>query len=77
MEETSEKSEKTEKSEEAIHSIYHSKKFGKTLFKGLAVREKITFEAHILSIGLGTKYHLPTDFNIHFIYHTSYLELVG
>lgn len=75
MEETSEKSEKTEKSEEAIHSLYHSKNFGKTLLKGFAPDRYIPKTIHFSSEETPVTYYLPVDFNIHFIYYTSFLEL--
>jgi len=77
MEETSEKTEKTEQSEEALHSVYHSKKFGKTILKGLEYVEAVQYQSAILSNLTHSTYYLPFDFNIHFIYHASYLELIG
>jgi len=74
IEEASEKTEKTEKSEEAIHSIYHSKAFGKTLIKNN--ESKKCSELELLAKGCYTTntHHLPQDFNINFIYYTSFLE---
>ena len=73
MEETAEKSEKTEKSEEALHSIYHSKGFRYTLKKKtphFALRV-----AHKSRQGEPTfQFEVSTDFNVNFIYYTSYLD---
>jgi len=76
MEETSEKTEKTEKSEEALHTIYHSKKYGKTIAKEFEYQCG-TSESYFSSSLSYSKYYLPSNFNIHFIYHTSYLDLNG
>ena len=75
MEETSEKTEKTEKSEEAIHSLYHSKNFGKSIVKGITQEVHIPSQVHFATAETPTAYYLPVDFNIHFIYYTSFLEL--
>lgn len=74
MEEASEKTEKTEKSEEAIHSIYHSKAFGKTLIKSNESKKSIGSELLVAGYYRTNTHHLPQDFNIDFIYHTSFLE---
>ena len=77
MEEASEKTEKTEKAEEALHSIYHTKKFGKSISKGFEYEESLRSELHFSSNLVDSAYHTFSDFNIHFIYNTSYLDLVG
>ena len=74
MEEYSEKTEKTEKSEEALYSLYHSKQFGKTLKKGKSTLLAGKFRQQKDAQRSQSPYFLPSDFNIHFIYHTSYLD---
>ena len=74
MEEYSEKTEKTEKSEEALYSLYHSKQHGKTYAKDHSDQVRVKLGEHWETLGFVTRYYLPSDFNIHFIYHASYLD---
>lgn len=77
MEEYSEKTEKTEKSEEALYSLYHSKHHGKTLTKTTTDSREVSTKAYKEQVRFITEFYLPSDFNIHFIYHTSYLDRKG
>ena len=74
MEETSEKTEKTEKSEEALHSIYHSNAFMRALEK--AESKKKWNSSSNLDHNKVYYVDCPTisDFNINFIYTTSFLD---
>ena len=74
MEESSEKTEKTEKSEEALYSLYHSKNYSKSLVKGEKSPANRGASFYSLSTYKLKYYYLPQDFNINFIYHTSYLD---
>ena len=75
MEEYSEKTEKTEKSEEALYSLYHSKHHAKSLSKSLTGSEGHTSRVDNV-VSKSSTYYLPSDFNVHFIYHASYLDSV-
>ena len=73
MEETSEKSEKTEKAEEALHSIHHSKGFRRNISKNAFVPSGTRQEIRPELKEKALHYYLPANFNVHYIYCTSYL----
>ncbi|MEM6642571.1 MAG: hypothetical protein AAF616_06300 [Bacteroidota bacterium] len=74
IEEVPEKAEKTEKAEEGLYSYFGNKKFGKAVpkfkdFQGQARVTNLTWETN-----KSLRKPRARDFNIYFIYHTSYLE---
>ena len=75
MEETSEKTEKTENSEEALHSIYHSSGFQRTIVKkNDQTQRSLSFpETMYRTFRANSSKH--TDYNIDHIYFSSYLRL--
>ncbi len=77
MEEYAEKTEKTEKSEEALYNLYHSKNHGKTLAKGNFGSIGPTSRVYLQPSKSIKGHHLASDFNVHFIYYSSYLDPVG
>ncbi|MEO9872237.1 hypothetical protein [Ekhidna sp.] len=74
MEETSEKTEKTEKSEEALHSIYHSQAFMRSIAlkqnRQKRTSSRISFYSTIRLI----EHPVNGNFNVDYIYTISYLD---
>lgn len=74
MEETAEKTEKTEKSEEALHSIYHGSGFQRTIVKKKREVDPPTLVFKDSHQAYGTCYYEQSNYNVDYIYFSSYLR---
>ena len=75
MEETSEKTEKTESSEEALHHIYHSSVFQRTIADKEAKVNQSSGPPEITNKASRTGFSEQSDYNIKHIYLSSYMRL--
>ena len=74
VEESAEKTEKTEKSEEAIHRNNHSNSFKRALAKQRTKQKHFKGETSKKRLITLSPKKVLRDFNINFIYTTSYLD---
>ena len=73
LEENGEKSEKTEKSEEVLHRIYYSNPLSRVTLSTFEQARKVNVTSGEVLDVLNTERPVISDYNVYYIYTTSYL----